>query len=165
MKHEVELKLQAWVDGQLPVHEADEVARLIETDAEARAMLTELKHTRSALVGHEDGIKLPESREFYWSKIARDIERQQSKPQSAPVAWFHHLRRLLIPAGAVAALLLVGLLATPGTAQEGLPYELTDLVADSDAFTYTDEVNGTTLIWFSYPSENELAESDDWDIL
>ena len=165
MKHELELKLQAWVDGQLPVREADEVAHLIETDAEARALLTELKHTRAALAGHEDGIQLPESRELYWSKISREIECQQSKPQAVPVSWLQSLQRLLVPAGAVAALLLVGLLATRQAGQGDVPYELTDLVAESDAFTYTDEANGTTLIWFSYPSENELAEPDEFDIL
>ena len=83
MNHELELKLKAWVDGQLPVHEADAVARLIETDAAARAVLTELRNTRSALAGFEDGIKLPESREFYWSKIARAIEREQPKARPA----------------------------------------------------------------------------------
>ena len=165
MKHELELKLQAWVDGQLPVHEADEVARLIETHAEARALLTELKHTRAALAGFEGPIKLPESREFYWSKIAHEIERQQPRPQPAPVSWLQHFRRLLIPAGAVAALLLFGMLASRPAVQDGLPYELTDLVADSDTFTFTDEANGTTLIWFSYPAENELAQLDDSDIL
>jgi anti-sigma factor RsiW len=106
MNHELELKLQAWVDGQLPVREADEVASLIEKDADARAMLTELKNTRTALAGFEDGIKLPETREFYWSKIAREIERLKSKPQPANISWFHYFRRLLIPAGAVAALVL-----------------------------------------------------------
>jgi len=165
MKHEVELRLQAWVDGQLPVHEADEVARLIETDAEARALLTELKHTRAALAGHEDSITLPESREFYWSKIARAIEREQPKAQAVETSWLQHFRRLFIPAGALAALLLIGMLAGRQTASSNVPYELSDLVADSDTFTFTDEANGTTLIWFSYPVENELAQPDDSDIL
>jgi len=159
MNNELELKLQAWLDGQLPVHEADAVARLIEKDADARALLTELKHTRAALAGFEDGIKVPESREFYWSKIARQIEREQARPASPPekVSWVHHFRRLLIPAGAIAALLLVGMLATRQAASPEVPYELSELIADSDAFTFTDEQNGTTLIWFSYSPENEFA--------
>jgi anti-sigma factor RsiW len=164
MNHELELKLQAWVDGQLPIHQTDEVARLIETNAEARALLTELKNTRAALTGFEAETKLPEAREFYWSKIAREIERQQPKARPAPISWFHYFQRLLIPAGALAAVLLAGLLAGRQTGPQD-PYELSDLVADSDAFTYTDEKDGTTLIWFSYPAENELAELDDSDIL
>ena len=165
MNHELELKLQAWVDGQLPVHEADAVARLIETDTAARAALTELKNTRAALAGYEDGIKVPESREFYWSKIAREIERQQPRQQPTADSWFHHFRRLLIPAGAVAALLLFGMFASRTTSQDNQPYDLSNLVADSDAFAFTDEESGTTLIWFSYPTENEFAEPDDSDIL
>jgi hypothetical protein len=46
-----------------------------------------------------------------------------------------------------------------------LPFELSELVADSDTFTFTDEKSGTTLIWFSYPAENEFADPDDSDIL
>ena len=165
MNHELELKLQAWVDGQLPVREADEVARLIEKDADARALLTELKNTRAAFAGLDDGLKVPESREFYWSKIAREIERQQPKTQPGGVSWFYHFRRLLIPAGAVAALALFGIFATRQSPRANLPYELSDMVADSDTFTFTDEQNGTTLIWFSYPAENEFANQDDADIL
>jgi len=165
MNHELELKLQAWVDGQLSAHETDEIARLIETDAAARALLTELKNTRAALVGHEDGVKLPESPDFYWSKIAREIERQEPRGQPPATSWLHHFRRLLMPAGAVAALLLLGTFASRQSFHDNLPYELHDLVADSDTFTFTDEANGTTLIWFSYPAENEFAEPDETDIL
>jgi len=85
MKHEVELKLQAWMDGQLPGPEAAEIARLAETDAEARALLTELQQTRAALAGFESEIKVPESREFYWSKIARAIDQETPRsPAAAP---------------------------------------------------------------------------------
>jgi len=165
MNHELELKLQAWMDGQLPVREADEVSRLLEKDAAARTLLAELRNTRAALAGFEDDIKVPESREFFWSKIAREIKQQEAKAQPPRVSWFYHFRRLLIPAGAVAALALIGLLATRQTARENLPFELSGMVADSDTFTFTDEENGTTLIWFSYPTENEFTNQDDSDIL
>ena len=165
MKHEVELKLQAWMDGQLPVHEAGAVARLIEDDAAARALLAELKHTRAALAGFEAEIKLPESREFYWSKIARAIERPSPKPAPANDSWLQHFRRRLVSVGAVGALLLLGLFASRPGPSANLPYDLSELVADSDAFTFTDEESGTTLIWFSYPGENEFAAPDDSHIL
>src|SRR6266513_3336151 len=76
MKQELQLKLQAYLDGELPDGEAREAAGLLAQDAEARALLAELKKTRAALAGFETDIKLPESREFYWSKIEREIQRQ-----------------------------------------------------------------------------------------
>jgi anti-sigma-K factor RskA len=160
MKHEVELKLQAWVDGELPVHEADEVARWIETDAEARALLTELKHTRAALTGFEAGLKVPESREFYWSKISRAIARETPRPVVAPPGLWPQLRRFLVPASAVAVVLLAGVLSFRTSFHPSAPYELSGLMADADAFTFTDETSGTTLVWFSFPGENELATPD-----
>jgi anti-sigma factor RsiW len=157
MKHELETKLQAWVDGQLPVHEADEVARLIENDAEVCALMTELKNTRAAFAGHEDSVRVPESREFYWSKIKRSIEREEKKEAfAAPEAsWFFHWKRVLLPAGAAIALVIIGMLAKPGAVAG---FELSGLETDSDTFTFTDEETGTTLVWFSY-SENDLAET------
>ena len=162
MKHELELKLQAWVDGQLPVHEADEMARLIETDAVARALLTELKHTRAALASHEETVKLPESREFYWSKISREIERQQrtAERRSPEISWMQHFRRLLIPVGAAAALLIFGTFASRHTLPGASGFELSGIESDADTFVFTDEESGTTLVWFSY-GENELADGGD----
>ena len=70
------MRLQAYLDGELPDSEAREAASLLAQDAEARALLAELKNTSAAMAGFELDIKLPESREFYWSKIEREIERQ-----------------------------------------------------------------------------------------
>ena len=36
MKHEIEIKLQAWLDGELPDREAVEVKRLLAADPEGR---------------------------------------------------------------------------------------------------------------------------------
>ena len=104
MKQELQLKLQAYLDGELPDGEAREAADLLAQDAEARALLAELKNTRAALAGFEADIKLPESREFYWSKIEREIQRQSPmiEPErkfASPLAFF---RRRLATVGAVA---------------------------------------------------------------
>ena len=34
-------------------------------------------------------------------------------------------------------------------------------LADAGAFTYRDYAAGTTLVWLSYPAENELADDDE----
>ena len=84
MNEELPIKLQALLDGELPETEARAMLNLIARDAEAAALHTELKNTRQALAKFERPIQLPESREFYWSKIAREIERAEPQSEPAP---------------------------------------------------------------------------------
>jgi anti-sigma factor RsiW len=161
MDIESQLKLQSFLDGELPESEAREVANWLARDSEAAALLAELRNTRQAMSGFEDGIRVPESREFFWSKIEKDILRQGLKPVGArsSTSWFESLRRLLVPAGAVAALALVALVAVTQTSDSSGSH-LEAASADPGAFTYRDFRNRTTLVWLSYPAENEVAQNE-----
>src|SRR5437667_753153 len=99
MNYDAQLKLQAYLDGELPEAEARAVANWLAQDREAVALFGELRNTRQALVGVEVGVTLPESREFFWSKIEREIRRQeQTQPLSPPVRFVTAWRRFLVPA-------------------------------------------------------------------
>jgi anti-sigma factor RsiW len=168
MDYESQLKLQAYLDGELPEAEAREVANWLARDQEAVALHSELRNTRKALAGFETGITLPESREFFWSKIEREIQRQeqpQREPQSAP--FFARLQRFLGPASAIAGLILVGLIANEqfGLLSGAGGSENKSALDDPGALTYHDYSAGTTLVWLSYPAQNEFAESDSSDTL
>jgi anti-sigma factor RsiW len=165
MKEELQLRLQAYLDGELPDGEGRAMAELIARDADARALVAELRNTRGALKGFESETKLPESREFYWSKIEREIGRSE-KPQTAaqPASVSALLRRFLAPVGAVAALVIVGILITRQNLAPGSPESATAF-ADSDAFTYRDYSAGMTLVWVSYPAENGFADFSPEDTL
>jgi len=157
MDYDAQLKLQSYLDGELPESEARDVANWLAQDREAVALFAELRNTRQALVGLEVGVTLPESREFFWSKIEREIDRQQqAEPAPRPSSIFAAWRRFLMPAGAVAAL---GMAAMIGlfSASQGPTHEMA--VADPGAFTYHDFSAGTTLVWLSYPAENEFADN------
>jgi anti-sigma factor RsiW len=162
MNQEQELKLQAFFDGELPEAEAREMANWVAANPGAAALQTELKNTRQALSEYETNIKLPEPREFYWSKIERDIrkleEREELRPVSPP---FGRFLRFLAPASAFAVVLVVGLFAARNSGLMGNPSrpELETAMADPGAFTYHDEQEGTTLVWLSY-GENGLANAD-----
>src|SRR4029077_2677507 len=106
MNHDAELKLQAWLDGELSEREAAEVKDWLARDREAQLLLAELQNTGAALAGQEEGIKLPESREFFWSKISRDIERQE-RAAARTAAGRPWLLRLMVPVGSLAAVALV----------------------------------------------------------
>src|SRR5579859_1055327 len=104
MDYEAQLRVQAYLDGELPEGEARQVANRLAQDREAVALLAELRQTRQALAGFEAGIRLPESEEFYWSKIKRQIEREQpaEAPARAASLWAVRLRRWLMPAAGLA---------------------------------------------------------------
>jgi hypothetical protein len=111
------------------------------------------------LANFEPERKLPESREFYWSKIERAINQQKPEPNTArPVSVFVRLRQFLVPAGAVAALALC---ITVAIVQSGISghFETETTLSDSGTFTYHDDANGTTLVWLSYPAESEFANT------
>jgi len=168
MKQDLQLKLQAYLDGELSSGEAKPVADLVARDADTRALLAELTNTRSALAGFESEIKLPETREFYWSKIARDIQRQEKRmPASSPASVLTLLRRLLVPSSIMVALLM-GMLVIKhqlGMDRRVGVAETVTAQADADPFTFRDFASGTTLVWLSYPAENEFAENGSPDTI
>jgi len=121
------------------------------------ALFGELRNTRQALVGLEVGVTLPESREFFWSKIEREIYHQeQTEPAPRPASAFAAWRRFLVPAGAVAALAMATLIGLY-SGSNGPTHEMA--VAAPGAFTYHDFSAGTTLVWLTYPAENEFADN------
>jgi anti-sigma-K factor RskA len=160
---DIMLRVQAFVDGQLPEGEQAEIAALIARDADVAALVRELKQTRQALAGFEVEAQLPESREFYWSKIRREIERfpqeADARPERPSVAAV--LLRWLVPATCVAALLAVGFLflQDPWSSGDEVAWQAAN--DDVNAFTYRDYDEGMTVMWLSYPSDNTVANPEE----
>lgn len=166
MNEDLQLKLQAHLDGELSDRENRNLEASLAGDAEARALLTELRNTNAALAGFEADVKTPGSREFYWSKIQREIQRLE-KVEAAPAARVPAWRRFLFPATAFAAVAIFGLLTAmqmgwlPGGASSGWETALTD----TGAVTYRDEAQRMTVVWLSYPADNAIADSDPEDTI
>jgi anti-sigma factor RsiW len=115
MKRDLALKYQAFVDGELSEREARGVAEAIERDPEAQALVAELRATRTALAGNEPEVTLPETPEFYWSKIEREIRRCGAEPLGASegrwAAAFAGWRRFLAPVAGVAVMAFLAIAA------------------------------------------------------
>lgn len=159
MDQETQLKLQAFLDGELPEAEQREIASLVARDKEAADLLTEFRHTRQALSGFERDIRLPESREFYWSKINRQIEAlEPRKAQPVEVSIWARLRQLLVPATALALVTIAGFVATRSMNVDPISGETA--LEDSGALTYRDYSAQATLVWLSYPAQNEIAQNN-----
>jgi anti-sigma factor RsiW len=163
MDYQDQLKLQAYFDGELPEGESCEMANRLARDPSAAALLNELRQTREAMVGFEDGIRLPEARDFYWSKIKREIERQDATTAEIrpSVPLIVRLRRFLVPAAGLALLVIAGLVSIQGPSEESAPIETA--LADPGAMIYHDYSAGATFVWLSYPADKEIIDEDDSD--
>ncbi|MDB6019499.1 MAG: putative transrane anti-sigma factor [Pedosphaera sp.] len=165
MNQEAQLKLQAYLDGELPAGERAAVEAWLACDAEAQLLLAELQNTGRALDGHGADVKLPETREFFWSKIEREIERQeQPEPvisRHQPVSVFWWLRQW-VPFSGVAALvvLLMILVVHPGQSNAGQFGEM-EIAADSmGADVFRDQEQKMTMVWFYDRSgDSQFTES------
>ncbi len=112
MKHEIAMKVMAYLDGELSRSEAREIAVLVERDEAARGLYQELRTTRDVLKANEPVAVLPESREFFWNKLERALlgpDGSVAKPAASWAGWLAAWRRWLVPAAAAAVLLGLGL--------------------------------------------------------
>lgn len=163
MNVDVGIKLQAYLDGELTGREAQQVTALIESDAEARALFSELQQTRTWLKGNEPEFRLPESREFFWSKIERQIEQLETAPtQSQTPAWMLFLRRRMAAVGGltVAAALVVFAAVQMNVISPGLLEEIDNPLDDVGTFSFRSESQNMTLVWISNPFVDAEESSD-----
>jgi anti-sigma factor RsiW len=155
------LKLQAYLDGELNAKEKAEVADWLAKDREAQLLLAELQNTNVALECYEAEVKLPESREFFWSKIEREINREKAAPVArqrfSVLAW---LQRYMVPVSGVAvacvALLLVLQLSPSGS--QVAEIELSS--SDMGVATYRNQQEKMTMVWLYDKSDSEFTDSD-----
>ena len=155
MNGEEGIKLQAHLDGELTGREAQQVTVLIENDAEARALFGELQQTKVWLKANEPEMRLPESREFFWSKIERDIQRLESAPaETHSPAWVLFFRRHLSAiAGTSVAAALVLFVAFQMNVLSPSMFEEIDNPLDDDtgSVSFRSESQKNTLVWIANP--------------
>lgn len=153
MNPESKLKVQAYFDQELSQEEAREVAAWLERDPEARALFAEFSQISQVLQGNELELKLPESREFYWSKIERQIQRQSGASAPATAAlpgWSTWWRRVVAPALGVAILLVAALsLVKLSHAPDRQSYlhEIETPLEDTSTISFHSQTAGMTVVW------------------
>jgi anti-sigma factor RsiW len=151
MNRDFQFQLQAYLDGELPEAERRGIEDRLPHDAAARDLLAELRLTRSLVSGQEVAPRVPESREFYWSEIARQIERETA-PTTAPARRSVWLRWLFSPAaGAVASLCLLaaGFFWFQGPVSSG-PDEAEVNVPEGQMLTFRNQEERMTVVWLTY---------------
>src|SRR5262245_49887199 len=113
MNGDLQLRLLAWVDGELTGEDAGRMETLVAADREAAALASELRTTRTWLSGNEAERTVPASREFYWSRIRREIEQGETRSAVTPAkpSFWSALRRVMVPASGLALVVLVAALS------------------------------------------------------
>ena len=149
MEYKSQLKLQAYLDHELPEAEAQQVAEWVARDREAAELLRELRETRAALEGFEAAVRLPESREFFWSKVQRAIQRQSAGAPERSGWSLRRLQRFLVPASAL-GLLAVVLTLSVGRSSATPPGEMELVSEDMCALTFRSQSERMTMVWL-YP--------------
>jgi anti-sigma factor RsiW len=160
MNSELELKIQAYLDGELPPRKRVQVEALIARDVEAQQIYRELESVRAQLRAHEPSIALPDSPDFYWSTIKRRLATASRDTEAAPVrgwAW----KKWALPLAGAAALFLVLLVYRPA-AQHPLD-EMETMLADMGTFTFRDHSAGVTMVWLYDRSVSPFTEAGDVD--
>ena len=160
MNEETKLKLQAHLDGELSDREARQIVELLSKDNEARSLFAEMQFTKTALRGNELEMKLPESREFYWSKIRREIERPTENPARIfAVSWWKPAYvRLAAGLAAGCALLMISFLAFTDRSPS-FPGEGESTSEEMGAITYHSNADGMTVVYLVDREQGEVIDS------
>ncbi len=139
-----ELKLQALLDGELDARETREVEALLAQDVQSAVLMQELKWMKAAVAGNEAEVKLPETREFYWSKIERSIETAEKQAAAAPAgrAWW---LKLLYPATGLAAMVAVMFVVSGGRTTDGADTE--SVPEDVNAISFRSEAEAMSVVY------------------
>jgi anti-sigma factor RsiW len=148
MNTESKLRLQAYLDNEVSSAEGREIASWIARDAEAAALYEELKATKTLLAPENElAITAPDSREFYWSKIAREIERVEREParEYTPRPWWVRILAPVAGAAALALILFTSISTNPHVT--AVHQERSDL--ENGTITFRSRDNSMTLVWIS----------------
>jgi anti-sigma factor RsiW len=149
---ELKLKLQAYLDNELGSSDARKVGDWIERDAEAQALCAELKGIKATLQLGELEVKVPESREFYWSKIERAIRQEPIEVGATPGfsgrPWWW---RLLVPLAGVAVVVIAavsyGRYGNVPATKTSFLHEIETPLEDTSAISFHSQAAGMTVVW------------------
>lgn len=165
MKSELQLKIQAYLDGELSAWQSRRVARLLAGDAEAQKLLSELRTTRDFLSANEPERLLPEEPRFYWSRIQQSIERCDTSVETVRTEGFSW-RRMLAPLAGVAMAALLAIVSVkflPSTVTEDSLWnlaEIENLSADTDSFSFRSTSEKMFVVWIEEKPSTPEPESD-----
>lgn len=165
MNHDFELKLQAWLDGEMSSDEAASFKKTMQSDPQAQDLLGELTAIKTAMTGNELSVKVPETREFYWSKIEREITREIPATAHARSSFlstlFAQWQRLLVPLAGTVAIVTLLVFSVKQSPKTSLFSEITFTSSDMETVTFHDQSSKMTVVWLQPKDNSSDDETDD----
>ncbi|MFL3665772.1 MAG: hypothetical protein ACJ06V_04225 [Verrucomicrobiota bacterium] len=167
-ENEIQLKVQALVDGELTGREAEELRDRLETDAGLKEFYERLTAVRELMADAELPRTLPESGDFHWSQISKAIEceERQAKQMARPASGANWLLRWVFPLAGIACLMLLFTLQqtrNPNLSISlGSDHELELSIDDLDVMTFNTGDDNMSVVWLDYSINLQQDEIDLW---
>jgi hypothetical protein len=119
-----------------------------------------MQSIKSAFAMNEQTAAVPETREFYWSKIERQIQREAAVRRAPGPLWAGRFRRWLAPLAGVAALGAVLVVAlNQFTPQQEAFNQVSGTLEGFQPRTFRDGQSGISLVVFHDTSRPSAANS------
>ena len=150
----------------MPEREAREVAASLASDTEAQQLLAEITTTAALLRDNEPQLTLPESREFYWSKIERAIERVEPEPAQPLLAVWFALRRVIAPVAGLALVLFLGIASFQFNTVNDPSVHLAEVESLSEhvsSFSFRSQSENMFVVWLSENTDQQAVVTSDAD--
>ena len=153
MDQQQAIQIQAYLDGALSPEERGQIEALLSADAKARELLVSLRQVQGIVAGNELEQKVPDSRVFYWSQLARKLSPTgRSAPTEARLtAILGRWIRLLIPFAAVVVIALgLGWHFHSTSTESELAIarqEIATAADEADAITFYSPEAKMTVVW------------------
>ena len=167
-ENEIQLKVQALVDGELTGQEAKEWRSRLETDARLKELHAWLTAVHGLMTDAELPRTLPESGDFHWSQISEAIrhEERETKRLARPASGANRLLRWVVPLAGVACLVLLLTLQQTTKPDLGISlgsdHELELSIDDLDVMTFNTGDDAMSVVWLDYSIDLQQNEMDLW---
>ena len=166
-ENKIELKIQALVDGELTESEAEQMRECMDNDVRLQILYAQLIQTKDLISKHEMPRILPESGDFYWTKIAQEIggvePANQGSNNSLVIKW---LFRRLVPLLGIATIVLLITLQQPSVPDLGIEFksdhELELLDDDIEVMTFNSIDDSISIVWLDYSMDLQKDYMELW---
>ena len=166
-ENEIELKIQALVDGELTESEAEQMRECMDKDVRLQILYAQWIQTKDLISKYEIPRVLPESGDFYWAKIAQEIgtgePTNQGSNNSLVIKWlFHRLAPLL----GIATIVLLITLQQPSVPDLAIElesdHELELLSDEIDVMTFNSVDDSMSIVWLEYSMDIQRDYMELW---
>ena len=167
-ENEIELKVQALVDGELTGREAEALQQRINDDAKLQQLHARLTQMRGLIADSELPRPMPESGDFYWNKIAETIEHEKRAGErpAPPTPASRWLLRWLTPLVGVSAVVLLLTFQQPTAPDLGImlsgDHELELSSDEIDVMTYNTDDDSISIVWLDYSMDIQKDYMELW---